>query len=327
MNAVTDSGQWRDISRWYQFESGTQAVLPAACGRRPARVSSAGGLPNNWGTGGIVSDAPLSAREMADVFDDVRRLGFSRFTLWPDATQGADWEAGRAIAPELVVATPRRFHVIDLDSSFETITATRFDKYTRRYVKRARDAGVTTVHASGPDLIEPFMTMLHRIVPRWAAQQHEPVALARLRAAHRDPRSKFEAIMRNLGDSARIGVAFVDCRPVAAALYLIGRNADIIWAPVDPDRGIEVHAPTLLYVEAIEAACAAGCGRFSMGESGMSEGLDRFKRRLGAHSVEYHSYRIEHAAVTRAEDVAKRCVKRIIGFNETRSLAVQPPAP
>lgn len=316
MDAITANGEFEDATRLYRFDNGVEAALPLAARRRPMR-GVAGALPTHWGTGGLVTNAPLSPTNAAVVLADIVSLKLARVTIWPDAMQGEAWEQGRRLVASSIISEPRRFHVLDLTPGYAHIHAKGFDKYTRRYLRRADEAGVTTEHDRTGRLVDEFFHILQLAVPRWAEQQHEPVALAKFRAARRDPIEKFRAICTHMGDSACIGIARLEGRPIAAVLYLLGRNADIIWAPVDPDLGPAVHAPTKLYAEAIEAACAHGCPHFSMGESGDAEGLDRFKRRLGARPVDYHSYRIERYPLTPAEDLAKRFVKRAIGFRET----------
>ena len=321
MSAVTASGRRRDVSRLYRFDDGVEVVVPIAASTRRFGVVTAGAMPTHWGTGGLVSTGPVSPRNAALVLSDLAGMNIGRLTIWPDARQHAVWEAGRSRITHTIVAVPRRFHVLELTPGFDAITRTGFDKYTRRYLKRADEAGVTTTHDRTGRLIPEFFDVLQRAIPRWAGQQHEPVGIARFRAARRDPIEKFETICRHMGDQAVIGIARVDGRAVAAVLYLLGRNADIIWAPVDPDIGASVHAPTKLYAEAIRAACDAGCTHFSMGESGFAAGLDRFKRRLGARAVDYCSYRIEHLPLTPVEETAKRVVKRVIGFRDTAAVS------
>ena len=199
--------------------------------------------------------------------------------------------------------------MVDLSQGFEHLRAHQWNKVTRKYLRRATEAGVVTEHDSTGRLVGEFYDLLQAALPAWAAQQHEPELLAMVRAAHRDPIEKFDLICSSMGRQCVIGVARIGRRPVAAVLYLLGKNCDIIWAPKDRSAG-ETNATTMLYADAMEAACANGCDLFHMGESGFSDGLNRFKRRLGAESYDYWSYRIEPFPMTKVETAVKQVVKR-----------------
>jgi hypothetical protein len=154
-------------------------------------------------------------------------------------------------------------------------------------------------------------------VERWASQQHEPLALARLRARRRDPLSKFRAIAGALSGACCIWVAWAGERPAAAILVLRGRNASYTRGAMDKQLAGPTRANYLLHQLAIEDACAAGCRWYHFGESGASDRLAQFKTRFGAQPYPYAEYYVERIPLTRAEKHARAVAKRAIGFRDT----------
>ncbi len=67
---------------------------------------------------------------------------------------------------------------------------------------------------------------------------------------------------------------------------------------------------------AIEEMLASGSSRYHMGESGRSDGIAGFKEKFGARPVDHHEYRFERLPLTSSVDLAKRAVKRTIGFHD-----------
>ena len=145
--------------------------------------------------------------------------------------------------------------------------------------------------------------------------QHEPAWLALRRLHHREPRSKFRAIGRQLGERMQIWLARVDGRPIATILVLRGSNAYYLRGAMDEEMR-SYRANDLLHVTVLEDACAAGCRSYYLGDSGWSDNLAKYKERLGARRCLYAEYRSERLPVTRTERVVKDAVKRVIGFKD-----------
>ncbi len=146
-------------------------------------------------------------------------------------------------------------------------------------------------------------------------------ALARRRAARRDPIGKFDAIAKHMGKAFRHYVAFDGDTPAAAIIVLLGRTASYIRGAMNRDVAARVRANDLLQWTAIQDACEAGCTYYHLHETGQSQSLARFKERLGAVPVNYCDYRIERFPVTKVDTALRTVVKKAIGFQDAATAA------
>jgi len=64
----------------------------------------------------------------------------------------------------------------------------------------------------------------------------------------------------------------------------------------------------------VEAACKAGCRWYSVGDSGRSESLPRYKEQFGAQRYHYAEYRLERLPISSSETAIKSLVKKAIRF-------------
>ena len=272
-------------------------------------------MPFAWGIGGLLADGPVSADLISLVVDDLVSSRPLRVHLRPNPLQAEEWATAMAGRPDVVVR-PARAHVLDLSGGFDEVWRTRFRPTTRTQVRRAQNMGVEVVTDTTGRLVPEFYELLRRSTDRWARRQHEPLALARLRRARRDPVEKFEAIAAFLGEACQISVARFQGRPAAAILVLRGRNAQYTRGAMDESLAGPLQANRLLHKTAIEAACRAGCASYHMGESGASDGLSQFKSRFGAQPHPYAEYWIERLPLTRADQSVRRAAKRVVGFRE-----------
>jgi hypothetical protein len=156
----------------------------------------------------------------------------------------------------------------------------------------------------------------HRSLERWAARQHEPLWLARLRGRLRDPERKFRLLASILGDVFGVWLASLDGRAVAAALVLRGKNAHYTRGAMDLETAGPTGANYLLQAAAIRDACDAGCRHYHLGETGSSRSLAFFKTRFGAEPRPYAEYRFERLPLTPMERSLRAAVKRVIGFTD-----------
>ena len=145
--------------------------------------------------------------------------------------------------------------------------------------------------------------------------QHEPYWLALRRLKHRDPREKFEAIGRLLGERCRVWLARVEGRPAGAMVVIRGANAYDFRAAMDEELA-KYRTSDLLLRLAIEDACQAGCRYYYLGESGWSASLAQFKESFGAQPYPYAEYRLERLPLSRAEREIKQVIKRMIRFKD-----------
>jgi len=263
--------------------------------------------------GGLVASEPLRTSEVAAVVADLERDPGLRTSIRPNPLHGELWSTIRAPG---VVKVPRTAHVLDLDGGFERVWQERFTGTARTAVRKAERSGLVVEHDSTGRLVPVFYALFELSLARWAAQQHEPTRLARLRAHRRDPQRKLEAIARTLGDACRIWVAWLDGRPAASIVVLVGRNASYTRGAMNKELAGPTRANYLLQKLAIEDACEAGCVRYHMGETGSSSALAQFKTRFGAVAYEYGEWHLERLPITRADRSVRNLVKRAIGFRD-----------
>jgi hypothetical protein len=313
LDGICGFGPYVDASRLYTFADGQQVVLPLVRRRGlPGRLSVQASFPYAWGTGGVLSRYPLRPADLVGVLNELSSSALAT-RLYPNPRQHALWHAAQ---PRGALVLPRRAHVLELDGGFDRVWQERFASKTRNKVRKAKKLGVVVESDSTGRLMPVFYELYRRSVDRWAAQQNEPRWLAHLRAKQRDPLAKLEHLARHLGKACRVWVAFHAGQPVAAAVVLLGRNADYILGAMDKTLAAPVNANDLLQACAIEEACATGCSLYHMGESGDSAGIADFKERLGAKAYAFHEYRLERLPLSRLDLGLRSVVKRVIGFQD-----------
>jgi hypothetical protein len=314
-DAMCASRGFGDASRLYEFADGRRAVLPLLRRRTAGVPVFEASNPLHCGVGGLVAPDGPRSEEIAAVLTDLDRSPVAVRSFLPHPLVAETWAQTwprAAMTGGLVVA--RRAHCVDLTGGVDAVSA-RFGRATRGGVRHARRSGVTVECGTGGRLVDEFYDLMELATRRWARIQHEPPWLALRRLHHREPRSKFRAIGVHLGERMQIWLARVDGRPIATVLVLRGANAYNLRSAMDDEMRAH-RANDLLQVTAIHDACAAGCGFYYLGDSGWSDSLAAFKERLGAQRHHYAEYRSERLPVTRAEQVVKGAVKRVIGFKD-----------
>ena len=315
LDSVVDASGGRDASRLYELPGGRRLVLPlvAGGGGRPRLV--AGSMPPGWGCGGLVGGAQgVSAADVAAVLPDLAAARTLRLWLRPPSR---DAEAYEAVVPASVPRTRHREQVLDLTGGFDAVWTSRFTGKARRAVRKAEASPLTVERSEGGALLPEFRALYRTSVVRWAQRSNEPLALARLRAARREPDKKFDAVARHLGSGLRVWMARLDGRPAAAILVLVHGGTATYWrGAMDIDLAGPHRANDLLHRLAIEDACAAGCTTYALGDSGTSDSLRRFKESFGAVSRDYCGYALERLPLSAWDAAARGSVKRVIGFRD-----------
>jgi hypothetical protein len=304
-----------DASRLYWTSDGRPMLLPLVRRRShlPRALGPLASLPASWGMGGLLAASPPTVEDVARVVDDLRRLPAVQVTVRPNPLQAAQWALATRGTP--AIAVPRRAHVLDLAGGPGIVWQTRFASSARRAVRKAEQHGVV-VRSGGLELLSDFRTLFELSVRRWAESQHEPVALARLRANRRDPPAKFLHLAEALPRRLRVWIAYHGGAPVAGLIVLLGANASYTRGAMDKERAGTLRANELLHWSAIQEACAAGCRHYHLGETGDSAALARFKEKLGAEPVSYAEYHLERLPITRSQAVARTVVKQAVGFRD-----------
>jgi hypothetical protein len=315
-DAICATGCYEDASRLYETSDGARMILPLARRRGPfpRALAPQGSMPHAWGMGGVVADAPIEAAELSLITADLASLPALRTSIRPNPLQAGLW--ADATAPLGVTSLARRAHVLDLQGGSEEVWQRAFASSARRAVRKAQRSGLQIKSGCSDELLADFHTLLGCSVKRWAHAQHEPLALARLRARQRDPLAKFQSIARAIGASLRVWVAYRDGVAVASIVVVLGADASYTRGAMDKELAGPVAANELLHWLAIRDACDAGCRHYHMGESGASVSLARFKEKLGARPVAYAEYRFERVALTATDAAARGLVKRALRFRD-----------
>ncbi len=314
MDAMVEASGYVDASRWYVTENGRDLVLPLARRQFGGVRAPHSSFAEGWGIGGILSVGGLEEPEARLVMADLAGQPALRISMRANPLLAREWRAGTA--ETRVLAKPRLAHVLDLEDGAETVWRDRMASQARRGVRRARKLGVEVTRDTAGELLPVFYGMLLQSFDRWAARQHEPQWMARLRGRRRDPLNKFEVIASRLGPAYRLYVARHSGRPAAAVLVLVGANAQYLWGAMDVEVGGRTNANDLLHWTAIQDACEAGCAEYHMGESAEGSTLARYKKKLGARPVRYAEYFIERLPVTGMDRAVRGLVKRAIRFRD-----------
>ena len=305
---------YEDASRLYRTADGRRLLLPLVRRRGgvPRPFAPLASVPASWGMGGLLADATPTAADVALVVADLRRLPAVQVTVRPNPLHAAQW--AQATRGTSAIALPRRAHVLDLDGGPDAVWK-RFRTSARSGVRKAQALGVE-VRCGGLELLSDFRFLFELSVRRWAEMQHEPVALAKLRAFRRDPPAKFLHVAEAMPHRLRVWVAYHDEEPVAGLIVLVGANASYTRGAMDKERAGSLHANELLQWSAIQDACAAGCRSYHMGESGTSAALGAFKEKFGAKPVNYAELHLERLPIVRSQSAARSVVKHAVGFRD-----------
>jgi hypothetical protein len=208
--------------------------------------------------------------------------------------------------------------VVDLAGGFERVWADRLSRSIRKSVEKAERGGLRVQWDDTGALLPVFTELYERSLERWAGRQNEPVALSRWRM-HRLTRSPaLEAVATTMSGVWRVGVVEVGGRPAAAGIVLIqpGGNANGFRMAMDVELVGRTGAGYMVQVRALEEACRAECRLFHLGESGAGGGLSDHKERMGGTPWSYEEILLERLPVARLDRLARRAVKRVIGFRD-----------
>jgi hypothetical protein len=312
LDALCSGGSWADATRSYRSADGRRIVLPLARRRGVGAHGIEASMPTHWGFGGIVAEGGVTPDDVRLVLRDLAARPVLRQSLRPNPLHGRLY---REEAPPRTLQIPRRAHVLDLSGGVEVVWK-GFSESRRRAVRKAERSGVDVEHDSSGRLLDEFFELYAVSEARWAAQQHEPAALARFRTRFRDTLAKWQRIARDLDGGFHQWVARHDGRAVASIIVLSGVNAHYTRGAMDKERAAPLRANDLLMWHAIRAACATDAGAFHLGESGGSASLADYKERFGARAVDYPELRFERLPITAADRLARTAVKRAIGFRE-----------
>lgn len=294
-DALVASGEWQDASRLYELADGRKLLLPLAVRRSPVgalRIRAS--MPHGWGSGGPLSDGPLTADTLAAVSMDLQNISASGapLTLRPQPLTGPLWRqimpAGSAGAPK---TTQRICHILSLEGGFDHYWTKVLRTEDRTRIRRSEKNGLTVETAEGSQLMPVYHQMYLRWIDQRAQERKMPLPLAHALANWREPLSRYTKIADVIGSRFHVYVARMDGRLAAAAILIIHGDWAIYWRSAsDRQLARQTRANDLLQKMMIEAACQAGCRYYHMGESGGVPSLVQFKERFGAQPYTYDEY-------------------------------------
>jgi hypothetical protein len=312
VDALCTAGPYRDASRYYRHPDGREFVLPlVARTGLPGWGGTLLSYPTSWGIGGLAG-AELDANIVRAVLADLRTTGSQRIAIRPDPLDYPTW--AEAVDPSTVLI-PRRAHVIDLTGGADAAWS-KMSKSARRGTRLAERAGVRVDTDQTGALLQDYFRLFLLSVDRWAKRQHEPHALAQLRARRRDPLAKLQAMAETLGKAFTVTLAYIDNQPAFGSITLLGQTAHDTRAAMDKDLIGATCAGDLVQWRTIQLACDLGCTAYHLGESGASASLAHYKEKFGAKPVDYAELRLERLPYTRADQTVRKAVKRVLRFRD-----------
>jgi hypothetical protein len=307
-------GGYEDASRLYRLPDGRRLILPMVRRRGlNGALALQSSFAEGWGMGGPLGPGGVLRADVAVVAGDLLGRPALRTVVRPNPLLAAEWE--EAVGPS-VRRVPRLAHVLDLEGGFERVWTERFSQLARRNVRKAEKAGIVVERGGAEEHIAGFHRLWQRSLERWAARQHEPLWLSRLRVGRAESARKFRLLASILGDGFGVWLASLDGRPIAAAIVLRGVNAHYTRGGMEEETAGPTRANYLLHAAAIRDACDAGCRHYHMGETGTSGSLAFFKTRFGAEAYPYAEYRFERLPLTTIDLRVRAAVKRAIGFED-----------
>jgi hypothetical protein len=212
---------------------------------------------------------PATASALAEGFRSLgmgfRTMRFEMSVFDPPA------ELREALRPSLG-STFRDFrtHIVDLSPGFDELRENGYRRGTRKSVRAARRAGVE-VKVEDPAVAAEVLHRLHSAQSReWAG-------------VHPHSREVIESLIESYGEEARIYVARMGEKPMAACLFLYHQGREVHpWVSGAAPEGRESRAFHLLIHDAMRDACGAGFTFWNFGGSGGNPDIEFFKESFAA---------------------------------------------
>ncbi|MEU3689404.1 GNAT family N-acetyltransferase [Streptomyces narbonensis] len=316
LDCLCATGPYEDASRLYAFEGGRRLVVPLARRRGlPGRLTAEESWPSGWGIGGpLAAPGTPDEEEALVVLRDLAQRPALRVGVrfGPDA--GPAWTSA---APPDFAAEALTTYVLDLGGGFDEVWEHRFHQRVRRDARKAERSPVEVEVDREGRLVGEFYGLYETSMLRWAGQQHEPRALARLRQSRAFPRRYLEEVADRFGGSCAVYLARVGGEPAAGVVVLsYGDRAKYWRGAMDRDLAHPVRANFLLQRRAIEDACSEGRRAYVMGDSRPGSSLALFKEGFGAEGRPSLRCRRERLPLTEADRLLKSTAKRLLRFRD-----------
>lgn len=314
MDCITAAGRLVDASRWYRLGDRT-VVVPLAGPRYGSRLAPLSSWPFDWGYGGIVTGGgDLAPEEIAMILDDLAQLPTVRLRL--SLTPGTPPTWTSAAADRFPAIDTRTVHLVDLAGGLDAVLG-GYATNRRKSVRRAERRGVEVEVDRTGRRLSVFYELFDKSIERWAAEQHEPLALCRYRNHRANSRAKLATVARRLGDRCAVWTAWVDGKPAAASIVL--RNGPYLTgfkSAADVREFGSTGAVDLLKTAIIADGCATGAVVYDLGEARPGSNLAKFKAAYGAREHDVHVIERERLPLRQTEDLVRTAVRRAVGFHD-----------
>lgn len=315
--ALFSSGRYEDASLLFEFDSGSEVVLPMARPKSPlVRGSSAASWPQRWGIGGpFCRHGRAEPAEMEAVLAHAASL--RAITTEIHLRPGIDprWrEAGRRFA---VTEYSQTSYMTDLSGGFDVVWGTRASSRARRASRQAERAGIEVEVDTTGRLLEEYFALYELAMTRWAEKQHEPLWLTRWRTLRVASHEMIASVVRTFASDCALYVARLNGEVAAALIVLSAGSYAKCWkAAMNKELAGPTHANELLDRLAIEQACKEGRRFYDLGFTRPDSPLAKFKEKIGATPTPTYLLRRERLPVSRAVDSSRALAKRLIGFRD-----------
>ncbi len=168
------------------------------------------------------------------------------------------------------------YYKISLPESYEEWFES--PKICRPNIIRARVSGLSTA-IGGIELLEYFYDLYMKSFARWKSKH---------RTKHHHEIERYRRMFELPGSKTKIMVAYLEGRPVAAAIFCYYRNTAGAFAAGMDYEYQKLRPADFVQSEIIRFLIAAGVKEYNMGGQLGSKSLDIFKKKLGAKV--YRSY-------------------------------------
>ena len=226
------------------------------------------GMPLGTYTCALREDGTVASPEQLDAA--LRALGRACDTLtivpWPLAPS--------APAPASWRRTPHETAVIDLGNGLETAMR-GIAGVTRRMAGQAVRRGVTCEPIRSALAITTYYGMLREAAERWGLSK--PTF----------PQELLEGLVAYGGSDVEIWLAQCDSHAIAGGVVLYGSSEMFFWSAAMRQAFAQLRPSNALNVSLLQAAAERGVRWYNLGASEGLPGVERFKRGLGARTVQY----------------------------------------
>jgi hypothetical protein len=315
-DALFASGRFRDVSRLYEFPSGQRIVLPLARRKlRPGWAAVVSSWPEPWAVGGpICPDGRVSQAEAAAVLKDVASHGTLAAEIRLRHDADPNWlEAGPAFRIEL-----SNSWMLELSKGADDVWQHKFRSSVRRAIRKAERSGLEIEVDRTGQLLGSFYDLYEKSVVRWAAMQHAPAWLTRLRLASTTNPARLAQVAQAFGQDFMTWVAHRNGEPVASLIVLrSGIYAKAWQAAMDKELAAPLGGVNqLLDWLAIQHAAERGYRYYDLGYATPGTTLGGYKERLGADLVYPRELRAERVPLHIAQRLPREVLKKAIGFRD-----------